>query len=143
MLDLMAFCKMIEPFVAYYKNVIKSYNHMVHNILVDEINLILPQIPRKQKFGIITMLLSSFIGLAYESISSFLHHKRNKASYKAIKAMDSKATIQCNKLMQLEYSLLMYGIYNAETLENILILYITYTTQHHCMKDCMQDNRAL
>ena len=31
--------------------------------------------------------------------------------------MDSKTTIQHNKLMQLENSMLMYGIYNAETLE--------------------------
>ena len=31
--------------------------------------------------------------------------------------MDSKTNIQCNKLMQLENSMLMYGIYNAEMLE--------------------------
>ena len=31
--------------------------------------------------------------------------------------MDSKTAIQCNKLMQLENSMLMYGIYNTETLE--------------------------
>ena len=58
------------------------------------------QIPRKQKYGIITMLVSSFIGLAYESISSFLHQKQNKALHKAVRAMDSKITIQHNKLMQ-------------------------------------------
>ena len=75
MLDLMTFCKNIEPYVLYYKRLIKSYNHMAHNILENEINLILPQIPRKQKCKIITMLVSSFIGLAYEGISSFLHHK--------------------------------------------------------------------
>ena len=33
--------------------------------------------------------------------------------------MDSKTTVQCNKLIQLEYSMLMYGIYNAETLEKL------------------------
>ena len=75
MLDLMTFCKKIEPFVHYYKRLIKSYNNTVHNILENEMNLILPQIPRKQKCAIITMLVSSFIGLAYEGISSFLHHK--------------------------------------------------------------------
>ena len=75
MLDLMTFCKKIEPFVHYYKRLIKSYDNTAHNILENEINLILPQIPRKQKCGIITMLVSSFIGLAYEGISSFLHHK--------------------------------------------------------------------
>ena len=75
MLDLMMFRKKIEPFVLYYKRLIKSYNNTAHNILENEINLILPQIPRKQECGIITMLVLSFIGLAYEGISSFLHHK--------------------------------------------------------------------
>ena len=75
MLDLMTFCEKIEPFVLDYKSLIKSYNNMAHNILENEINLILPQIPSKQKCVIITTLVSSFIGLAYEGISSFLHHK--------------------------------------------------------------------
>ena len=119
MLDLRTFCKKIEPFVIYYKRLITSYNHTVHNILENEINLILPQIPGKQKCGINTTLVSSFLGLAYEGMSSFLHHRQNKALHKAINAMDNKANIQCNKLMQLENSMLIYGIYNAETLEKI------------------------
>ena len=47
MLDLMTFCKKKEPFVMYYKRLIKSYNHMAHNILENEINLILMQAPKK------------------------------------------------------------------------------------------------
>ena len=35
--------------------------------------------------------------------------------------MDSKTTIQCNKLMQLENSMLMYGVSNVETLEKLII----------------------
>ena len=65
MLDLRTFCKKIEPSVIYYKRLIKLYNNTVHNILEKKINLILPQIPRKQKCGIITTLVSSFIGLAH------------------------------------------------------------------------------
>ena len=34
--------------------------------------------------------------------------------------MDSKITIHCNKLMQLENLMLMYGVYNAETLEKLI-----------------------
>ena len=74
-LDLMTFCKTIEPFVLYYKRWIKSYNNTAHDILENEINLILPQIPRIQKCGIITTVVSSFIGLGYEGLCSFLHHK--------------------------------------------------------------------
>ena len=75
MLDMKTFCKKIESFVIYYEMLIKSYNNTMHNILESVINLFLPQIPRIQKCGIITTLMSSFIGLAYEGISSFLHHR--------------------------------------------------------------------
>ena len=75
MLDIRPICKKIDPFVIYYQRLIKSYNNTTHNILENEINLILPQILRKQKCGIITTLVSSLIGLAYEGISSFLHHR--------------------------------------------------------------------
>ena len=33
MLDLIMFCKKIEPFVIYYKRLIKSYNNTAHNLL--------------------------------------------------------------------------------------------------------------
>ena len=74
-LDLMTFCKKIESFVLYYQRLIKSYNNTTYNILENEINLTLPQIPRKQKHGIITTLISSSTGIVYEGISSFLHQK--------------------------------------------------------------------
>ena len=75
MLELKAFCNKVRPFVTYYDKLINSYNNTTHNILEKEIKLLLPQVKRKQKHGIITTLVSSFIGLAYESISSFLQHK--------------------------------------------------------------------
>ena len=39
--------------------------------------------------------------------------------------MDSKTTIHHNKLMQLENSMLLYGIYNAKMLEKLS------NTMHH------------
>ena len=47
--------------------------------------------------------------------------------------MDSKTTIQHNKLMQLENSMLMYGIYNAEMLEKLIntVHYIYNITCSH------------
>ena len=44
-----------------------SLNETVHHILKNEIDLILLQFPtnRKEKRGIITSLISDFIGLAY------------------------------------------------------------------------------
>ena len=52
MLDLMTYCKKIGPFVLYYKRLIKSYNDTAHNISENDIYLILPQITRKQKWGL-------------------------------------------------------------------------------------------
>ena len=45
---------------------------------------------RKERRGIITSLISCFIGLAYEGISSFLHSRRHKAIHKAVKAWKIK-----------------------------------------------------
>ena len=47
--------------------------------------------------------------------------------------MDSKTTIQCNKLMKLENSMLKYGIYNPETLEKLIntVHHIHNTTSSH------------
>ena len=47
--------------------------------------------------------------------------------------MDSKTTIQHNKLMQLENSVLMYGVYNTGTLEKLIstVHHIYNTTSSH------------
>ena len=54
MLDLKTFCKKIEPFIVCYKRSINSYSNTNCNILHQEIKLLLPQVKRKQKCGIIT-----------------------------------------------------------------------------------------
>ena len=69
--ELKTYCNKIKPFVSHYNNLIGSYNITVYNILENETKPLLPQISR-QKCGIITTLVSGFIGLAYEGISSFL-----------------------------------------------------------------------
>ena len=61
-----------------------------------------------------------FVGLAFEGISSFLHNRRHKALYKEVCTISSKVDIQRNKLMHLEDTLVMYGVYSAETLEKLI-----------------------
>ena len=51
--------------------------------------------------------------------------------------MSEKANIQCNKLMKLDDTMLMYGVYNAETLEK-LKLYMEFITPLFPMRDCLQ-----
>ena len=107
MLELRAYCNKIKPFVTYYNKLINSYNNTTHSILEKEIRLLLPQVRKRQKHGIITTLVSSFIGLAYEGISSFLQHKWNNVLHKAFNAMNNKANIQHNMLMKLDDTMLM------------------------------------
>ena len=103
----------------YLITLIHSYNKTTHNILQNEIRLLLPQVSR-QKHGIIITLMSSFIGLAYEGISSFLQQKCKNALHNAVNTMNNQVNIQCNKVMKLDNTMLMYGIYNAETLEKLI-----------------------
>ena len=117
--ELNTYCNKIKPFVSHSTNLIKSYNATVYNTLENEIKPLLPQLSR-QKCGIITTLVSGFIGLAYEGISSFLKPKHENALQKAVLATKDQADIQHNKLLKLDNTMLMYRIYNAETLEKLI-----------------------
>ena len=101
---------------------ITSHNLTAHKILENEVNLILPKFHKecRNKRGIFGAIISEFLGLAFEGISSFLHHKRYKVLQKAVKAMSISTEAQRNKLMHLENSLIMYRVCNAETLEKLV-----------------------
>ena len=73
-----------------------------------------------QKCGIVSTLVSGFIGLAYEGISSFLQRKCEDALQKAMIATNNEVNFQHNNLLKLDNTMLMYGIYNAETLEKLI-----------------------
>ena len=79
----------------FYKTQIKPLNKTVHYILKNERDLIVLQFSmnRKENRGILTSIITGFIGLAYEGISSFLHNSRHKALHKAVKAMETKTNI--------------------------------------------------
>ena len=113
------YCNKIKPFVSHYSKLIKSYNATVYNILTNEKRLLLLHIS-KQKCGLVSTLVAGFIGLAYEGISSFLQRKWEDALQKAMIAMNNETNFQCNKLLKLDNTMLMYGIYNAETLEKLI-----------------------
>ena len=117
------YCTKIVPFVYYYKEQISPFNCTAHNILTNEIFLILMNCSKdgKEKRGINTLLITGFIGLAYEGRSSFLHNRRHKALHKArVAKMDNKVNLQHNKPIHLENSMVMYGVYNAESLEKLI-----------------------
>ena len=120
--NLKVYCKKFVPFICFYKELISSYNHTTHNNLRSEISLILPNFPkdRQEKRSIIASLITDFIGLVYKCISSYLHNKRQNAFHKPIEAMGNKINLQCNKIIHLEDSMIIYGIYNSETLEKLI-----------------------
>ena len=94
----------------------------LHNI-----GLILPSFNsngnnRKKRFltTILGTIASKVIGLAFEGISSFLHHKRHKALQKAVNIINSKAEIDHNRAYHLEDTMIMYGKYNWDTLMDLI-----------------------
>ena len=117
--ELKTYCNKIKSFVSHYSKLIKSYNDTVYNILTNEIRQLLPHVS-KQKCGLVSTLVSGFIGLAYEGISSFLQRKCEDTLQKAMIAMNNEVNFQCNKLLKLDNTMLMYGIYKAETLEKLI-----------------------
>ena len=77
------YCKNLIPYMYLYKHQVEYYEKMVYNILKKDIGMILPKFgntdnnvqskcPKRQ---IISALISGFIGLVFEGISSYLQHK--------------------------------------------------------------------
>ena len=108
-----------SPYVKFYQQQIDYYNQTAYNILQNEIGLILPNFNNRKKMfltKILGTITTKVIGLAFEGISSFLHHKRHKAPQKAINVLNSRTNIDHNRVYHLEDTMIMYGKYNSDTL---------------------------
>ena len=116
------YCVKIVLHIAFYKKQVDYYNQTAYEIITNELALILPTFLKqdRQKRGIITSLITGFISLAYKGISSFLYYKRQKALHKTVQSMENKVDLQCNKIFHLEDSMVLYGIYNSDTLEALI-----------------------
>ena len=84
--DLLLYCAKLRPYMAFYKMQIKACNATAHHILKNKVDLA-KILWTSEKRGIFNAIITGFIWLAFEGISSFLHHKRHKALHKAVKAM--------------------------------------------------------
>ena len=120
------YCRRITPYVKFYKQQTDYYNQTAYNILQNKIGIILPSFNnnnnRKKRFltTILGTIASKNIGLAFESIASFLHHKRHKALQKAVSIINSKSEIDHNRVYHLEDTMIMYGKYNSDTLMELV-----------------------
>ena len=65
-------------------------------------------------------IATKVIGLAFEGISSFPHHRRHKALQKAVNVLNSKTNIDHNRAYHLEDMMIMYGKYNSDTLMELV-----------------------
>ena len=124
---LLKYCMKITPYAWLYQRQIQYYNQTAYDTLTDDIGKILPEFPtdNRHKWGVILAsilgsIASKVIGLAYEGISSFLHHKRHKALHKAVAVMNKKTDIQHNRIHHLEDTMIMYGVYNSDTLTDLI-----------------------
>ena len=138
----MNYCMKIAPYARLYQRQVQYYcNRTSYDTLANDIGKILPKFPTNQRHkrgAILTTILGSLaskvIGLAYEGILSFLHHKRHKALHKAVAVMNKRSNIQCNQIHHLEDSMIMYGVYNSDTLKDLI-----YTV--HRMQNFMTWNK--
>ena len=89
----------------------------------NEIGLILPDFNNRKKRFLTTIsgtIASKVIGLVFEGISSFLHHKRHKALQKVVNIINSRSEIDHNRVYQLEDTMIMYGKYNSDTVMELV-----------------------
>ena len=115
-------CRRIAPYVKFYQKQIEYYIQTAYDILQNEKGLILPtfnngNVNRKKRFiaTILGTAASKITGLAFEGISTFLHHKRQKAFHKAVKEIYKRRDIEHNRAYHLEDSIIMYGKYHSDT----------------------------
>ena len=125
-------CRRIASYVKFYKQQIYYYYQTAYNILQNEIGLILTSFNsnsnnRKKRFltTFFGTIASKVIGIAFEGISSFLHHKRQKALQKAVHIINSKADIDHNRVFHLEDTMIIYSKYSLDTLMDLI------NTVHH------------
>ena len=124
---LLKYCMKIVPYARLYQREIQYYNWTAYDTLTNDIGKILPKFltDNRQKCGailasILGSVASKVIGLAYEGISSFLHHKRHKALHKAVAVMNKNTDIQHNRIHHLEDTMIMYGVYNSGTVKDLI-----------------------
>ena len=71
--EVLFFCAKLRPFMSFCKMQINACNAAAHQILKNEVDLILPKFYTecRNERGIFGAIISGFIGLAFEGISSF------------------------------------------------------------------------
>ena len=64
--------------------------------------------------------MTKVVNIAFEGISSFLHHKQHKALQMAVKVLNSREGIDHNRVYHLEDTMIIYCKYNSYTLMELV-----------------------
>ena len=65
--------------------------------------------------------LAGLVTIAVESLNSFLQKKQSKAMATGLSVLRHDQTLAWNSLWQLEHDILIYGKYNVEKLQDIVM----------------------
>ena len=122
------YCRNIIPYMYLYKHQVEYYEKTVYNILEKDIGMMLPKFGNTESYKqsnrpkrqIISALISGFIGLAFEGISSYLQHKQQKALQQAMCTINKRINIEQSSVFHFEDSMIMYGVHNVDTLEKLI-----------------------
>ena len=71
---------------------------------------------------ILGTIATKVIGLAFEDILNFLHHKQQKTLQKAVNILNSRTNIDHNKVYHLEDTMIMYVKYNLDILMELVTM---------------------
>ena len=96
------YCRNIIPYMYLYKHQVEYYEKTVYNILEKDMGMTLPKFGNTDnsvqskclKRQIISALISAFIGLTFEGISSYLQHKQQKALQQVMHTMNKRMNIE-------------------------------------------------
>ena len=69
---------------------------------------------------ILGTIATKIVNLAFKGLSSFLNHKQHKALQKAVNILNSRTSIDHNRVYHLEDTMIMYGKYSSDTLMELV-----------------------
>ncbi len=119
-------CIKATNYIHYLKQEEDYYLYRLKMLLAKDLYHALPELePRGPRcahrgLGILLSALPGLITLAVESISSFIRGKQEKYMVAAVNHLRSDREIDANRLQQLKDDFLMYGRYNADSLQQVI-----------------------
>ena len=120
------FCISLCPFTDLRKKKEKHYKDTIERLLEEDIPFALKAndsqaLRHKRALDGLVPALSGLVTIATESLSSYLQKKRSKAIAKGPKKLKGNENLQYSNLNELVNDFLLYGKYNAENTEKIVL----------------------